>query len=146
MINLLFTLGILSNLLAIDTHSGGYLSDNQRAMDVKFYDLNLKIDSKRKLISGFVSISFLLKSQPDKFEFDLIDSFKVSSVDVNGMDLSFIHKENKIKINNPNFDLNKIHKVQINYSGKPPVAKNPPWSGGFSWEKSKEGRSWIAVS
>ena len=146
MINLLFTLGILSNLLAIDTHSGGYLSDNQRAMDVKFYDLNLKIDSKRKLISGFVSISFLLKSQPDKFEFDLIDSFKVSSVDVNGMDLSFIHKENKIKINNPYFDLNKIHKVQINYSGKPPVAKNPPWSGGFSWKKSKEGRPWIAVS
>ena len=32
------------------------------------------------------------------------------------------------------------------YQGVPQSADNPPWAGGFTWSKDKDGRDWIAVS
>ena len=32
------------------------------------------------------------------------------------------------------------------YQGSPQRADNPPWAGGFTWSKDKDGRDWIAVS
>ena len=32
------------------------------------------------------------------------------------------------------------------YDGIPQSADNPPWAGGFTWSKDKDGRDWIAVS
>ena len=34
----------------------------------------------------------------------------------------------------------------IHYSGVPQNADNPPWAGGFTWSKDKDGRDWVAVS
>ena len=84
----------LSLLLGLDVYSGGELSDNQKAIDVTHYDINLKVDPNRKIISGKVGITFLLKEQPKVFEFDLIDSLRVSEVSINEMTLSF-HQMNK---------------------------------------------------
>ncbi len=146
MIKVFILILIYSYVYSLDIYSGGSLSKNQAAMDVTFYDVNLKIDPYRKIISGEVTISFNLIKQPDNFEFDLIDSFNVSGVSINKMNLSFVHQNNKIIISNPGFDIKNSFSATIKYSGAPPIAKNPPWSGGFSWEKSKDGRPWVAVS
>mgnify|MGYP003315438519 CR=1 FL=1 len=50
----------LSLLLGLDVYSGGELSDNQKAIDVTHYDINLKIDPNRKIISGKVGILSLI--------------------------------------------------------------------------------------
>ena len=86
----------LSFLLGLDVYSGGELSDNQNAIDVTHYDINLKVDPNRKIISGKVGITFLLEEQPKEFEFDLIDSLRVSEVSINEITLSFYQKSNKI--------------------------------------------------
>src|SRR5690625_6726146 len=36
--------------------------------------------------------------------------------------------------------------VEIRYSGKPLIAANPPWDGGFVWERTAEGEPWIGVA
>jgi aminopeptidase N len=36
--------------------------------------------------------------------------------------------------------------ITIYYEGKPIVAANPPWDGGFVWEKDETGKDWIGVS
>jgi len=36
--------------------------------------------------------------------------------------------------------------VQLQYAGKPRVAPNPPWDGGFSWQLTPDGHPWIGVS
>ena len=146
MIRLLFILFIVSKLFCLDIYSGGHISKDQELIDVVFYDLNLKIDPDRKIISGYVEITFNLLGQPKNFEFDLIDSFDVLGVTINKMNLSFYQKNNKIFISNPFFDFEKPLIAIIKYSGSPPIAKKPPWDGGFSWEKSEDGRPWVAVS
>ena len=35
---------------------------------------------------------------------------------------------------------------RVYYEGKPLEAKNPPWDGGFVWEKDKKGRPFISVA
>ena len=42
--------------LSMDIHSGGELSKNQMAIDINHYDIRLKVDTKRKMISGYVDI------------------------------------------------------------------------------------------
>ena len=39
-----------------------------------------------------------------------------------------------------------VSAITVKYSGKPRVAKNPPWSGGVSWQKDKNGSHFIATS
>jgi len=132
--------------LSLDVYSGGKLSPNQAAMDVVHYDLRLKVDPYKKTIGGKVVISFLLIDKPEKLEIDLLKKFHVSNVMVNGTSLSFDRDKHKIFIENPRLSLFENHQLEITYSGKPPVAKKPPWDGGFSWEKSEDGYPWIAVS
>ena len=41
---------------------------------------------------------------------------------------------------------NKIVGVEVHYSGHPPVAANPPWDGGFTWESDSSGNPWVGMS
>ena len=36
--------------------------------------------------------------------------------------------------------------VKVDYSGVPRIAPNPPWVGGFMWEKTGDGSPWIATA
>ena len=130
----------------LDLTSGGQLSKNQLAMDVTHYNLKLKVDPYRQTISGTVIITFKLFNKTEELEIDLKDGYTVSGTSVNGMNLAFDHKDNKIMIDNPGLELFTPHYLEIKYGGKPPVAKRPPWDGGFIWEKSKDGHHWIGVS
>ena len=130
----------------MEVYSGGKLSPNQAAMDVTHYDLRLKVDPYKKTIGGIVNITFVLINKTDMIEIDLLDQFNVSGTSINGMNLSFVHKGHKIFIHNPDLGIFKTHILEIKYSGQPPIAKRPPWDGGFSWEKSKDGHPWISVS
>ena len=137
---------LLSFGFSLDVHSGGKLSKNQAAMDVTHYDIRLKIDPYKQMISGKLLTSFMMINKAEKIEIDLLDRYRVSGVAINGMNLSYIHDGHKILIENPGLELFKNHSLEIKYSGKPPIAKNPPWDGGFIWETSQNGYSWIAVS
>ena len=86
----------LSFGFSLDVYSGGKLSSNQAAMDVTHYTIKLKVDPYKQTISGIVNISFILIGKPDKIEIDLLDDFHVSGTAIDGMNLSFTHKNHKI--------------------------------------------------
>ena len=129
---LVLQLIVVASLLGASTESGGILSDNQKAMDVSYYKIDIKVDPYRKIISGVVEITFSLFQKTDQIEIDLKKGYVVSGASINGMSLSFEHQENKILIENPDIGLFSDHVVEIKYSGKPPEASNPPWDGGFT--------------
>ena len=41
---------------------------------------------------------------------------------------------------------NNLFEFTVYYNGIPQNADNPPWAGGFTWSKDKNGRDWVAVS
>lgn len=126
--------------------SSGEVSESQKSFDVTFYDLDIKIDPNKKILSGEAVISFILYQKTNKIELDLINKYTISGVHLNGTSLAFKHKKNKIFIENPGLDLFKEHFLKIKYVGKPPVSKNAPWEGGIVWDKDENGNHWIGIS
>lgn len=126
--------------------SGGELSKDQNSFDVTFYDIDIKIDPNKKILSGEVIISLILYQQVKKIELDLINKYSVSGVSINETSLAFSHKNNKIFVENPGIDLFKEHFVKVKYVGKPPVSKNAPWEGGIVWDKDENGNHWVGIS
>ncbi len=133
-------------LYGLDVKSGGLLSEYQKAMDVKHYSLDLKIDPHTKAIKGTSSIQFILNEETQFLEIDLHKTYSVSGVSVNGTSLSFERNGHKIFIKTPSIDLDNLNQLEVKYGGCPPVAKRPPWDGGFTWGRSQNGDPWVGVS
>ena len=129
------------------THnSGGKISPAQESMDVKHYTISLRVDPYKKTIVGQVTILFQLLQETDQIEIDLIDKYYVSGATINGTSLAYEHNNNAVLINNYGLGLFVDHELVIKYGGRPPEAKNPPWDGGFTWSKDKQGMAWLGVS
>ena len=143
---IVFVFSFFSFIRAVEISSGGELSSDQRGIDVEHYDIRLKVDTKRKMISGYTDIKIKVLDNIRFYEFDLIKDYFVSKVTVDSVSLPFKHKKNKILIKAKNIKTNSVTNVRIFYKGKPPVAKRPPWEGGFTWGKSKDGYPWVGVS
>lgn len=47
---------------------------------------------------------------------------------------------------NQSLQNDSVFECAIYYSGKPKIAKNPPWDGGLIWSKDAKNRDWIGVA
>jgi aminopeptidase N len=126
--------------------SGGKLNPIQANMDIRHYTLSLDIDIANQAIKGFVETDLILAHNTDSLLFDLIDRFDVKRIMVGKQVVDFSKKDDKIFITTPKGFTAGKHTVRIEYSGKPPVAANPPWKGGFTWTKDKNGKPWIVIN
>ena len=103
------------------------ISQDQESLDVVYYTIDIKVDPKKKIISGSTIITFVLYQKVKNIEIDLLKSYTISGATVNGTSLAFKQKKDKVYIVNTGLKLFKEHTLQIKYVGKPPVSKNPPW-------------------
>ena len=110
----------------LDMTSGGVLSENQAAFDVRHYDIRLKVDPELKMISGYVDITFNVLSDMDVLEIDLVNDFNVSVTEIDGLSYPFQHKNNKLFIDASNLSKERLSTARIVYKGKPPIAEKPP--------------------
>ena len=124
---------ILTIGLSIGVTSGGVLSRDQQAIDIKHYDLRIKVDTKRKMISGYVDIKMRILDKIRFIELDLIKQFFISKILIDSVSMPFKHQQNKIFIAAQEIKANTTTTIRVVYKGKPPGAEKPPWSGGFTW-------------
>ncbi len=62
-------------------------------------------------------------------------------------DINTIEITSKIAKGKPSYNkIPEISNLVIYYHGKPRVAKNAPWDGGFVWKRDKSGNPWVAVT
>ncbi len=133
------------------TESGGVLSAEQAAYDVKHYDLALSVDVPNQSINGVLTVKALITSPIDKFVLDLDYPFAVESVALVGgkgsSALKFERRESRIRIDfGKTVSKGKTVEVRVKYSGKPKTAPHPPWVGGFVWAKTADGSPWFATA
>lgn len=125
----------------------GYLDKNRAGYDVTFYDLNLNLNPDKKKISGEVAIYFRSLKKMKVFRFDLYRNLDIQIVKFLGKELSFKRFSRAVYASFPDsLDIGKDYSVVITYSGKPSIAKDPPWKGGMVWKKDKEGNPWVGVT
>lgn len=127
--------------------SGGALRSAQAAYDVRRYDLALRIVPQERRIEGRNRITVETVSPLATFDLDLDDRLAVRSVAVDGTASRFEHRGGRVLVSLPAaWRPGERHAVDVVYGGRPRVAPNPPWDGGFVWAHSRDGRPWVAVT
>lgn len=132
--------------------SGGELHPLQARFDVGHIDLNLKIDPKKKYISGKAYLTLNILETTDGVLLDLDTRFRVDDLMLWTEDLVQIpsrcaHREGALYIQ-PSIPLNRAQRihVEVTYRGKPQEADRAPWDGGFTWAETKDGHPWITTT
>ena len=125
----------------------GTLNDNRSCYDVKHYDLLVRVDTSYQSIWGENTITFKAERDFRVMQVDLFANMVVSKITFQGESLKLSREFDAINIEFPH-DLKsgEHYSITIQYFGKPQIAKNPPWDGGFIWAKDSQNQPWIAVA
>jgi len=141
------------------THADTLRGSNGRGRgwwDVQKYVLHVAFDFPNRSIKGSSFINFNVINTPsDSMQIDLQQPMQIDSVlFVNGFatePMNFAKEGNVFWVfsaRNPlhNWAIGGNYSILIFYDGKPRAAINPPWDGGFSWDKDSMGNPWTSVS
>jgi aminopeptidase N len=130
--------------------SGGVMLPEQAAYDVQSYDLDLAVDPVKQSISGSLTVMADVATPLSWFVLDLDPRFEVTSVRdeyLGGKELHYEFRGARLWIQPvETIQPRSSVKLTVSYHGTPRIAPNPPWDGGFQWEKTASGDHWIATS
>ena len=125
----------------------GNLNDNRSSYRVSFYDINIDFDIEKKSIDGYVTIKAKSLRDLNSLQVDLAENLSIKKVTHEGDELFFSREYDAVLIDFiSTIKKDSIFEFTVFYQGIPQSADNPPWAGGFTWSKDKDGRDWIAVS
>ena len=125
----------------------GTLSELRSCFDVHHYDLSVRIDTSYQSIKGTNVISFTATTDFQRLQIDLFKNMVVSKIIFEGQPVAFTREFDALLLQLPRVVQKGEHaQIQIDYFGKPRIAKNPPWDGGFIWTTSENNQPWVAVS
>ncbi|MDD5149298.1 MAG: M1 family metallopeptidase [Flavobacterium sp.] len=140
--------GLLGNKAEVFTHQDtlrGSITKERAWWDVKYYHLDIKVNPADSTISGSNTIRYQVLETYNRMQIDLQKPMEVYKVIQDGKELKFQRDGNAFFI-----DLvapqqkRDIKELTVFYGGKPKVAVNPPWDGGITWNKDKNGKPFIA--
>ncbi|MDW8158096.1 MAG: M1 family metallopeptidase [Bacteroidia bacterium] len=125
----------------------GALTLLRSCYDVLFYDLFVKVNIPEQSISGSNTIIYKVITEFERIQIDLFSQLEIDSILYHHQKLLFTREHNAVFIQFPFSQVTGIiDTFTVYYHGKPNVAQNPPWQGGFIWEKDKNGRPWVGVA
>ena len=123
----------------------GELSPERSCYDVLHYMIDLDFDIDKKYIKGFVDIRSIAKNDFSTLQFDLARKMMLNKVEYQDKLLKTSRNKDAVFVEFPDIKSGDSFTFRIYYEGKPLEAKNPPWDGGFVWEKDKNDRPFISV-
>ena len=125
----------------------GNLNENRSSYRVSYYDINIDFDIDNKSLNGFVIVKAESKRDLNQLQIDLSENLNIKKIIYENQELSFTREFDAVLIEFPStINKNSMFDFTVFYQGVPQGANNPPWAGGFTWSKDKDGRDWIAVS
>jgi len=115
--------------------------------DVTHYDLKVKVNPSEKTIEGSNTISYKVLEPKEVMQIDLQTPMKIDKILQDGKEVFYSSEGNAhfLKLQKKQ-EKGKEEKITIYFSGKPIVARRPPWDGGFTWSKDSNGKHFIATS
>ncbi len=125
----------------------GMLTPLRTCYDVTFYHPDIRINPADSSIKGSNTIRFKVVTPFKKMQVDLFPNMNVDKIVFeNGEECKYTREYGAVFITLPEKLESGEHQIVFYYSGKPIVAKRPPWDGGFTWTHDKEGSPWVCVT
>jgi aminopeptidase N len=126
--------------------SSGELTHLQALYDVKHYRLEIEVIPDRKTIIANVSMTAIALGELTQIELDFDPRFSIDQVTVNEHQANFNSANGKLLIDTLPLMSGDEFTTSVSYKGKPYEAENPPWDGGFVWNRTESGEHWIATA
>jgi len=127
----------------------GSITPQRAWWEVIYYDLNVTIQPEDSSITGYNNITYRVKKDPKRLQIDLQDPLSIDQIKQGGEPLDYQRIQNSYAyvVEVPK-DLKKdsLYTLSVYYHGRPKVAENAPWDGGFVWKKDSLGNNWIATA
>lgn len=129
-----------------DSLRGGW-HEGRNSFDLLHYHLRLKVNPDSRFISGSNRWTCRGIKESDWLQVDLQQIFQIQSILTSGGKATWSRKGSSVRVELP-FRMEKDADfwIEIQYSGHPHPALNPPWDGGFVWSKDEAGKHWIGVA
>ncbi len=125
----------------------GTITPQRAWWDVTFYDLHVTIHPEDSTISGYNHITYRVTNSPKKMQIDLQQPLQIDRISQGGERLNYTRDGHAFFVEMPE-DLKKdsLYTISVYYNGKPKVAENAPWDGGFVWAEDSLGNHWVATA
>ncbi len=125
----------------------GSITPERAWWDVTHYDLKVTVNPSEKTIEGSNTITYKVTKPHNIMQIDLQAPMRIDKAIQNGQDISFTSEGNAhfLELQQPQ-ELGEEQNITLFFSGKPKVARRPPWDGGFTWTTDNNGKDFIATS
>lgn len=117
--------------------------------DVKQYKIAVEPDFETKSIKGTTIITFDTNSNrsTNVMQIDLQDPMQIVKAELNGKEIKSIKREGDVYfIDVAKKVKGKNNKLKLAFEGKPRIAKQAPWDGGWIFTEDEQGREWMSVA
>ncbi|TDE49248.1 M1 family metallopeptidase [Flavobacterium sp. GT3P67] len=125
----------------------GSITKERAWWDAKYYHLDIKVNPADSTITGSNTIKYQVIQEYNSMQIDLQNPMEINKVIQDGKVLKYRREGNAffIELIAPQTK-GAIKELTVFYGGKPKVAVNPPWDGGITWKKDRNGNHFIASS
>lgn len=125
----------------------GSITAERAWWDLKKYHLDVKVNPQDSTLTGSNTVSYKVLKENQVMQIDLQSSMQITKVLQDKKSLNFTREGNVFYIQlREKQVVGALKELTIFYNGKPKVAVNPPWDGGITWKKDKNGNPFIASS
>ena len=116
-----------------DTLRGSFTTPWRSWWDATFYDLHVDIRPNDSTIAGRNGITYRVLSAPREMQIDLMEPLVVDSMVQDGRRVRFRREgaAHFAALTAPQ-RAGEHKTITVYYHGRPQIAKNPPWQGGFT--------------
>lgn len=121
--------------------------DERTAYDITYYHLDIRVDPEQQHIAGQNLFRFKATRNFTRLQFDLFENMRIEEVLYKGRPLPYTREFKAVFIEFPEvIQKGSEDEFIVKYEGKPQVAENAPWDGGFVYSTDKRGEPWIGVA
>jgi aminopeptidase N len=125
----------------------GAITPERAWWDLTYYHLNVKPNAKDSTLNGSTVINYKVLQPNQTIQVDLQEPLKIDKVVQDGQVLTYKRDGNAFFITLvKKQEKGKSESIEVFYSGRPRLAKRPPWDGGVQWVPDGKGNTIISTS
>lgn len=125
----------------------GSITEERAWWDAVHYDIGVEPDYGSMTIVGSVRLRFRVLGPGRTMQLDLQAPMEIVGVEWDGRPLNITRDGNAWHIRFPEAPpTGSLQTISVSFSGKPQVAKRPPWDGGWIFTRDQRGRPWMSVA
>lgn len=125
----------------------GSITPERAWWDLKYYHLDISVNPADSTINGTNTVTYKVLEPYGTMQIDLQPPMELTKAEMNGAELGFSREGNVYWIRTKGEqEKGKEYSVVLTFGGKPRVSVNPPWQGGITWKKDRNGLPFIGSS